>query len=158
MDNIERALAVPRSAGQDHPEERLQPLAAGMVLHRQALHEPFVVAHAESHQERPQPAVELLREGSLRQRAVPQPRPEQLQRSHIDTARAQPCLLSLGTRPVQLQSQPEHAGKAHRAYPDMGRYDAQTRHQRLRDGQHRIHRVLASRPVSLRTAGRTAHL
>ena len=98
------------------------------------------------------------REGSLRQRAVPHTRPEQLQRSHIDTARAQPCLLSLGTRPVQLQSQPEHAGKAHRAYPDMGRHDAQTRYQRLRDGQHRIHRVLASRPVYLRTAGRTAHV
>ena len=96
-------------------------------------------------------AFQPLRARSVRERALPQPRPKLIQRRDVHPRRAQPSLLSHGARPLQLHDGHQPRRNAAKPGGKVGRDDAQARHQRLRDGQHRVHRVLAARPLHLHT-------
>ena len=119
-----RALDVPRAQRQGWRQQRLRPRPAGLVQRRPHLHPPFVEPHACPHQERPGAAVEPLCARGLRARALSQPRPVELQRCHLDAARAQPELLSPGARPLQPDARLQQRRHAEGSCLEVGRHDA----------------------------------
>ncbi len=154
MGAVKCAVDVPRVVRQGWALQRLQPFVAFVVHHRPAVHIQKQLAHTGTHQERPQPAVQSLRARSIHQRTVSQPRPKHIQRRHGYTVDTQHGILPQRARPLQLLN-----GRQRRRYHaepggKVGRNDAKTGHQRLRDCQHRVYRVLAARPVHILTTER----
>ena len=145
MEPLQCALHVCGEPPQRRCALRLQPCALRLVLHRPPLHPPFLEPHAGPYQGRPQAAFRPRRARGVQERAVPEQEREHAGVQHPQ--RAQPRLLSQRARPLQPRPLAQRRRQAPQPREALGRHDAQARHLRLRNGQHRVYRVLDARPL-----------